>query len=812
MKKFTFLFLFAVAANLILFSSAAGQITQRGTSITASTTTTTLTINKPSGLQVGDVMIANIVQGDDDAPSISTHASSPGWNLVAGGQFGINGNNDWWGTVLYKVADAADVAATNFSFTLDAVVNGDGTVGGISAFYNVDVTGGVGPNGSGTGPFDVAVGSFYASGNSNGNPIQAPSITTVTANAAIIMAGMVGNNSGFGTWSATNPSSLSEILDFNTSDGPDQGVGLGWAIRATAGATGIGSVAAGNNRTGGVLFALKQGPPSLSLTPASTTLMYINSNVTANLSASVANWPGSGNYTFTWSVSPVGPTISGGNPVVQAGTSNSKTITFSATGSWTVTVSVSRTGATTMQQSVTVDVLSPNMYSTRGASAIQAWLINPVSGAVVAGPTDLFTPPSSTAALAKNAPNPNDPNGSLYWLPNSTGNNGVVDVYARNPNGTGVSTLVATIDINGASTSSLGFVRLGFDSQGWGWLLAGDGSTSLYLAKFQGNGTAATTIQIVNSAVTVNGGAVSDFQNGDLAFGPGDVMYALSNVTGGTTRIFSMAVGTQTTTLFSKWVLVAPGGANFTGSVNGVAFTQSGSIHLSTANGLFFIDQATASQVSGTVECAQITTETGLTDLASDKFPQQSTLPVKLISFTGAYRNQTTLLNWETENMYDMDRFEIQRSADGTNFATIGIKDALNAAARTGYQYSDNLSIIGGNVFYYRLKMVDADGSFKYSNVIMIRRDAGLISGIKISPNPVVTGNTTVRIEAAAKAVLDIRVLDMSGRVMLRQQNNVAEGVNSVALNNLEILQRGTYILQVNDGTGVQSARFTIIH
>lgn len=811
MKKFTFLFLFAIAANLVLLNNAAGQITQRGSAQTASTTSTTLTINKPAGLQVGDVMIANIVQGDNDGPTISTHASSAGWNLVAGGQFGINGDNDWWGTVLYKVADASDVAATNFSFNLDAVVNNDGSVGGIVAYYNVDVTGGVGPNGSGTGPFDVAVGSYYTSDNANGNPIQAPSITTVTANAAIIMAGMVGNNASFGTWTTTNPASLSELFDFNSSDGPDQGVGLAWAIRPTAGATGIGGVSAGNNRTGGVLFALKQGPPSLSLTPASTTLMYINSNVTANLTALVGNWTGSGNYTFTWSVSPVGPTISGGNPVVQAGTSNSKTITFSATGSWTVTVSVSRTGATTMEQSVTVDVLAPNMYSTRGTDNIQGWLINPVSGAVVTGPTNIFSPALSTAALGKNAPNPNDPSGCLYWMPNTNPNTGSVDLYARNPNGTGANTLVASIDLNGASTSSLGFVRLAFDSQGWGWILAGDGTT-LYLAKFQGNGTAATTIQIVNSAVTVNGGAVSDFQNGDLAFGPGDVMYALSNVTGGTTRIFSMAVGTQTSILYSKWTLVAPGGANFTGSVNGVAFTQSGSIHLSTAGGLYFIDQATASQVSGTVECAQITNESGLTDLASDKFPQQSTLPVKLISFTGAYRNQATQLNWETENMYDMDRFEIQRSADGTNFATIGTKDALNAASRTGYQYSDNLSIIGGNVFYYRLKMVDADGSFKYSNVIMIRRDAGLISGIKISPNPVVTGNTTLRIDAAAKAVLDIRVLDMSGRVMLRQQNNVAEGVNSIALNNLELLQRGTYILQVNDGTGVQSARFTIIH
>lgn len=729
MKKFTFSLIFALTAILFTSTAFSQAITQRGTATSAATTTTTLTINKPTGLQVGDVMLANIVQGDDDGggQTITNNASRTGWTLVRGGLLGSNANNDWWGTVLYKVADAADVAATSFAFTLDPNVNGDGAVGGIIAFYNVDAAGGVGPNGTGTGPFDVAAGTLQVTGNANNATVTAPGITPVTNNAAIIMFGMGGDNNTFdnGNWLTTSPGSLTEILDANTTNGPDQCVGAAWALQIYAGATGNGTAEmSGSDRNGGVMIALKP------------------------------------------------------------------TNTYGA----------------------------PNLWSCAGTGAIRSYTINPVTGNILAGPVDIATPLTSTAALGKNKANPNDPDGYLYYLnrDNDGTLNGVVTIYSLKPDGTNHASR-GTIDMNGpANNEDFSFVRLGFDAGGRGWIIAGT-TANIYIASFQGNGNAAISSvnTFGNSTLAVVGGSTNEFQNGDLAISGSGTLYVVANITDGSTYVYTLNSLATPTTLTRRWTVLDDANNNFTGSVNGVAWTQSGSLHFSTSSGIYFIDQATANTISGTVNASLVpgsTSPSGLTDLASEAFPTQTTLPVKLISFTGAYRNQATMLNWETENMYDMDRFEIQRSADGTNFATIGTKDALNAAARTGYQYSDNLSVIGGNVFYYRLKMVDADGSFKYSNVIMIRRDAGLISGIKISPNPVVTGNTTVRIDAAAKAVLDIRVLDMSGRVMLRQQNNVAEGVNSVALNNLELLQRGTYILQVNDGTGVQSARFTIIH
>jgi hypothetical protein len=199
------------------------------------------------------------------------------------------------------------------------------------------------------------------------------------------------------------------------------------------------------------------------------------------------------------------------------------------------------------------------------------------------------------------------------------------------------------------------------------------------------------------------------------------------------------------------------------------------------------------------------------TEFTCLSYPQQSTLPVKLLSFTGSYRNQATSLNWQTENELNFAHFEIERSSNGAQYATIGEKasTAVNAS-RQSYQYSDDLSSIAGNVFYYRLKMVDIDGQFKYSNVIMIRKESKSINGIALNPNPVINGMATVRFTATASKVVSFNVVDMGGKVVLRQQNKVYDGNNSISLNNLDRLQPGVYLLQMANGDEITTIKFNI--
>ncbi|RYD90110.1 MAG: T9SS type A sorting domain-containing protein, partial [Sphingobacteriales bacterium] len=101
---------------------------------------------------------------------------------------------------------------------------------------------------------------------------------------------------------------------------------------------------------------------------------------------------------------------------------------------------------------------------------------------------------------------------------------------------------------------------------------------------------------------------------------------------------------------------------------------------------------------------------------------------------------------------------EIERSGDGKTFSPLGSVAAANEAK--AYQYEDYQYLEGNN--YYRLKMVDQDGSFRYSPVVQAQM-AGNDAAIKVFPNP---ASGTVFIQPASGAAGNLQLLDMNGRVV----------------------------------------------
>ena len=806
MKMFTKLF-FAIAAIFLLGSTAIGQITQRGSATNATTVNTSLTISKPAGVVSGDVMIVNIAQGGNN----TTNPVLAGWTIVDG--VSLAGGTLRYGSVFYRVADGTEGAS--FTFTLGSGV--DAAAGSIVAFSGVDVTGGVKANGSAGGPFDVDPGVINVSASSS--TATALTLTTATANAAIIMfAEAAGSAPTWSAWTTTSPGALTELYDNPNASGTQASVGAAWAIKAAAGSTGNGTVtlSGGAQRNGGILVALKRltnAAPAVSLTPSTPQNIFVGATV--SFTATASNFAGSGDYTFTWNA--VGATIPGTNPNTIPGAVNSDTkiLTFPTAGIFTVNVTIARAGAgtlTTGTTTVTVNTVpvTPNLWATStNGTRISSFIV--ANGLYVNGPTDIFTPTfpgtttggTSTAALGKNAA------GFFYWLPNTTGNSGVVEIFAATSTGA-TPTRIASVDVNGGSANSLGFVRLGMGPDGNGWLLAGDG-TNLYLGKFLSNGI--NPVTIVTVPVVLNGGLVSTFQNGDLCVAGNNSLYALANNGSGVTQIFIGSLNSATVTLTKQWDLVDETSVPFTGTVNGVAFDAAGSLYVTTGTGLYFIDQTTVNGPAATVQCALVRAQTGLQDLASNFFPSGSTLPVTLINFLGSYRNQNTTLSWETENLLNFSHFEIERSTNGINYTSVGSKNPQgNGTTRTQYQFIDNMSAVTGSIFYYRLKMVDADNKFKYSNVILIKKDLKSASGVVLNPNPIVNGaKASANFMATTNSTISFRVIDMSGKLMMTQQNNVVQGNNSVTINNLDRLQSGMYMLQMNDGQSVSTAKFYIV-
>jgi plastocyanin len=564
--------------------------------------------------------------------------------------------------------------------------------------------------------------------------------------------------------------------------------------------------------------------PAVTLSPNTTQNVTTGAtiNFTATRNGNNANWPGgNGQWTYSWSSSPAGVTFTN-NPNTTNNNSSNTVATFPTAGTYQITCFVQEggNGLNATSAATTVNVTAPVPASIWATSSngtqISGFAVS--NGTYISGPTNIFAPTfpggttggSSTAALGRSA-FPSLNLGHFYWLPNTSGNNGVVEVFAATSTGAN-PTRIGSLDVNGAgNNTSLGFVRLGMGPDGTGWILAGDGTT-LFLAKFMSNGVNPVTITMEDANVNLVGGAVSTFQNGDLCISGTGSIYALANDGSGVTQIFIGAPAGGNTTLTKRWDLVTPGGAPFTGNVNGVAFDVLGSIYLSTGAGLYFINQNTANGPAGTVECSLIAAVSGLQDLASNVFPSNSTLPVTLLNFSAAYRNGVTVLNWETENEVNFSHYEVERKTEsGTDYVTIESKQANGNAGRSVYSSSDNISNLTDAVVYYRLRMVDVDGKFKYSSVIMVRKEKKAITGISLSPNPVIsTANATVRFDAARNSVVNLRVMDMAGRQVLTQQNNVTEGTNSIQVNNLNRLQPGIYIIQLVNGNELSTFKFSV--
>nr|WP_294902486.1 T9SS type A sorting domain-containing protein [uncultured Lacibacter sp.] len=642
------------------------------------------------------------------------------------------------------------------------------------------------------------------------------------------------------TQNITAGSSISFEADPSNYNGSGNNYSYSWSVTTVAGTSNPGSVAAGVTLSGSVTSTGQSGSQTRSITFANPGTYYVSCNVirsstnrttsivtvnvappptptvsvspasssvvlggTASFTASPSNFPGGGSYTYTWSVS---PGVAGVDYVIPSGNSASKTITFNNQTSYTVTVIASRSSQTA-NASAAVSVFVPNLYSTSGSGSIRAYEVNPVTGVIINGPVSIADPVSSTAALGKSRVTAADGEGRLYYLPNTSSNGGSITIYSLNPSG-GASTNVGTIDMNGSSTTDLGFVRLAFDQNGIGWIVAGDGSSNVYIASFRGRGSNAIdqVNTYGNTPLTFSGaGSASEFQNGDIAFGPNNTLYALANISGGNTYVYTLNSTANPTTLTRRWT-VQNGGNVFSGSVNGIAWTITGSMHLSSGDGIYFIDQTTANGGAGTVQATKVLDLSNLTDLASSEFPAQSSLPVSFGDVTVKKAGTNAEVNWSTLVEITNDHFIVERSDDAVNFKAVD-KVATKNGNSSFTQYYSYVDAIGSAnaVIYYRIKQVDTDGNSSYSKIVALRLGNARISNFTAYPNPFVS-NVKLQIDVQQKEEVMIRINSLAGQTLATKRMTLQAGNNIVVLDNLEKLQPGTYILEVitKEGRNIQ--------
>jgi len=142
-------------------------------------------------------------------------------------------------------------------------------------------------------------------------------------------------------------------------------------------------------------------------------------------------------------------------------------------------------------------------------------------------------------------------------------------------------------------------------------------------------------------------------------------------------------------------------------------------------------------------------------------------LPVSLLYFTGTNVNKDNLLKWATASEQNSKEFRLERSLNGTDFTQIAVVPAAgNSATNREYNYTDrNIDLLNSTVMFYRLKQVDNDLNFKFSNIVRLNY---LKDGSKPSivyPNPT-GGAITILIGDNKLIGTEASVSDINGRLL----------------------------------------------
>ncbi|HEX7847748.1 MAG TPA: PQQ-dependent sugar dehydrogenase [Chitinophagaceae bacterium] len=180
---------------------------------------------------------------------------------------------------------------------------------------------------------------------------------------------------------------------------------------------------------------------------------------------------------------------------------------------------------------------------------------------------------------------------------------------------------------------------------------------------------------------------------------------------------------------------------------------------------------------------------------------QNIALPLTLLSFKGNLQGSAALLQWQTENEINTSHFELERSVDGRNFSAITTKAAAGSSAtKINYTHADNdVANLGTTVVYYRLKMVDGNGSFTYSNIISITLPS-IVGQVIVYPNPV-EKETRVTINAIVAGKAKWTLVDNNGRVLMQNNKDLVKGYNEIQVD-MGKLAAGVYYISVS-GAGV---------
>jgi len=179
-------------------------------------------------------------------------------------------------------------------------------------------------------------------------------------------------------------------------------------------------------------------------------------------------------------------------------------------------------------------------------------------------------------------------------------------------------------------------------------------------------------------------------------------------------------------------------------------------------------------------------------------------LPVELTNFKAKQKNEIVQLIWETASELNTREFVVEHSVDGYTFNSIGnVRANGNSNIIQNYSYKHRTPEKGIN--YYRLRIVDMDGSFEYSQMEIVQYDKS--TELNIFPNPV---NKYINIHGDFKdhENVMIEIFDQDGKEIFVGTISFDNGRIMLDTDNVNISKPGTYVLRITSRSNTFVQKF----
>lgn len=210
----------------------------------------------------------------------------------------------------------------------------------------------------------------------------------------------------------------------------------------------------------------------------------------------------------------------------------------------------------------------------------------------------------------------------------------------------------------------------------------------------------------------------------------------------------------------------------------------------------FRLNNASSGIMIGDANCDGIEIQQHVYTIINDDID----LPVELLYFRVQPESENVLLNWATATETNNEKFEIeQMQPDATVFLSIyTLAGAGTSQDRKEYEYK--LYNLAAGMHYFRIKQVDFDGTYTYSEVVAINMEYNMPMETNVFPNPV-TQILNIRINGLEAGIdnMDVRIINMQGQIVHQESLPVANTTKQ-EIHAVRNLPEGTYTLLLNFG------------